>query len=151
MKAWERYEATAQEILQRLREHFSFVEVEGKQVLQGASGTEWEIDLVARSDPSERLVVIECRFTKGRQSQSKIGALAFTIRDTGAERGIIVTPNPLQKGAALVASHSEIMHFQLDLRSTSNNFLAQALGKLFLGIPSVGDISLFGVSGIRHD
>ena len=150
MKEWERYEATARAILKQLHEHFSLGDVQEKQVVRGASGTEWEIDLVGRSDPCDRLVVIECRLTKGRQSQSKIGALAFTIQDTGAESGIIVTPNPLQKGAVLVASHSAIVHFQLDSKSTANDFLVQALEKLFLGIPSVGDTSQFGVPGIRR-
>jgi hypothetical protein len=150
MKEWERYEAAAREILKQLREHFSLDDVQGKQVVQGASGTVWEFDAVGISNPSKRLVLIECRLTKARQSQDKIAALSFTIQDTKAERGIIVTSKPLQKGAELVASYSGIMHFHLDSRSTSSDFLAQALGKLFIGLPSIGDTSQFGTPGIRH-
>lgn len=150
MKAWARYEEAAREILQQLREYFDLERVERKQSFSGASGTVWEIDVVGTSNSTQRLVVIECRLTKGRQSQGKLAALAFTIQDTGAERGIIVTPGPLQKGAKLVAIASGITHFRLDSKSSPNDFLAEALGKLFIGLPSIGDTAHMGVPGIRH-
>ncbi len=104
MKGWGRYESTAGEVLKQLAQHFCLGDVEEKQLLSGKSGTDWEIDLVGKSIPSEQRVLIECRLTKGRQSQSKIAAFAFSIQDTGAERGIIVTPNPFQKGAEPAAT-----------------------------------------------
>lgn len=150
MKDWERYEEVAREILKQLREHFSLSDVQGKQIVKGLSWAEWEIDGAGTSCSSERLVVIECRLTKARQSQSKIAALAFTIQDIGAERGIIVTPNPLQKGAEVVARSSDITHFKLDSKSTSNDFLAKVIGKLFLGIPSIGETFKVGIPGIQR-
>lgn len=148
MNKWERYERTAEEVLGRLTEHFNLKEVTGKEKIPGDSGTDWEIDVLATSSLSEKRVLIECRLTKARQSQAKIGEFALRLLDTGAERGIIITPNPLQKGAALVAKKYNITHFKLSSQSTPNNFLAESLGKLFLGTPSVDDISAFGTPSI---
>ena len=149
MKDWERYEEASREILKKLCEHFDLGDVQGKQIVKGLSGAEWEIDGVGISYSTEKLVVIECRLTKGRQSQSKIAALAFTMKDISAERGIIVTPNPLQKGAEVVARSSGITHFKLDSKSTSSDFLAQLIGKIFLGIPSIEETSKVGMPGIK--
>jgi hypothetical protein len=148
LKDWERYEQAAREILKQLREHFDLADVTGKQSFQGASGTDWEIDVVGIAKTTGKIVDIECRLTKGRQSQAKLAALAFTIKDVGGDRGIIVTPKPLQKGSKLVAQSAGITHFKLDSKSEANNFFAEALGKMFLGIPSLGDTCQFGEPGI---
>ena len=54
MQDWERYEQTAQYLLNEFAEHFGLGRVEDKQVVPGASGTEWEIDAkgVKRSLPA---------------------------------------------------------------------------------------------------
>jgi hypothetical protein len=102
-----------------------------------------------RSLPRTKPPLVESRrLTKGRQSQAKLAALAFTIKDVGGDRGIIVTPKPLQKGSKLVAQSAGITHFKLDSKSEANNFFAEALGKMFLGIPSLGDTCQFGEPGI---
>ena len=150
MKDWKRYEKATKEILNRLREHFELSDVLGKQQLRGASGTDWEIDVVGTAETTGKVVVIECRLTKGRQSQSKLAALSFTIADVGGDRGIIVTPHSLQRGAKLIAQSSGITHFKLDPSSTTNDFFAEALGNMFLGVPSLGDTSQFGEPVIRR-
>jgi len=150
MKDWERYEETARQILKRLREYFGLSDVQGKQTLQGASGTYWEVDALATTESSHKYVIIECRLTKQRQSQANLGALAFIIQDIGGERGIIVTPKPLQKGAGLIAQAENIMHFKLQPSSTIDNFIAEALGKMFLGLPSLGDTSRIDPPVIGH-
>ena len=148
MKPWNRYEKTAQAVLDQLREHFGLECVEPKQSVPGASGTDWEIDIVGRSDATKKIVVIECRLAKSRQSQAKLAALAFTIQDTGAERGILVTPKPLQKGAQIVANATGIVHFRLNANSSANDFAGQVLDKLFIGLPSIGDTVQVGIPGI---
>ena len=148
MKNWKVYECTAEKILKQLAVYFDLKEIIGKEKISGSSGTDWEIDVLAISNLSEKYVLIECRLTKARQTQEKMGALAFKLQDTGAKSGIIVTPNPLQKGAALVANANNITHFKLSSHSTPNNFFAESLGKLFLGVPSVGDTSAYGVHSI---
>ncbi len=150
MNSWQKYEKVAQDILKQLRDFFDLVDVQDKQKLAGKSGTDWEVDVVATSCLTRRIVIVECRFTKARQSQTEIAALAFTVKDIGAERGVIVTPHLLQKGAKLVADSSNITHFKLDRESCSNNFLAEALGKIFLGLPSLGDMSQIGGHGIKQ-
>ena len=89
-----------------------------------------------------------CRLTKGRQSQSNIASLVLTCEDVGAGKAIIVTPNPLQRGASILANYHGVMHFKLDPKSSESDFLADALGKLFLGIPSIGESSNIGTPSI---
>jgi Restriction endonuclease len=148
-KKWELYENASREVLAQLLHHFGLASVSEKGTVAGTSGTEWEIDIVGRSDATNALVVVECRLTKSKQAQTDIAAMAFTMMDTGAESGIMITPEPLQKGAKIVAKSAGIVHFQLDEKSLSNDFLAKMLEKLFIGIPSIGDTSMFGTTEIR--
>jgi hypothetical protein len=149
MKHWERYEETAKEILNQLRDYFQLSDVQRKQSLEGRSGTNWQIDVVDIAESTGNAVIIECRMTKERQSQEKVAAIAFRIQDVGGERGILVTPKPLQKGAERVAESAGIVHFRLDPTSTTNDFFAEALGNMFIGIPSLGDTSQIGEPAIR--
>ena len=53
---------------------------------------------------NEGFVIIECRrYTKSRQSQEKIGGLAYRILDTGARGGILISPLGMQEGASKIA------------------------------------------------
>jgi len=132
-KDWQSYEQVAAYLLNRLANELGLEEVEGKQKLPGASGTEWEVDAKGLLEGREAFVVIECRRTRARQSQSKVAALAYSIQDTGGAGGIIVTPIPLQTGAAKVAQAANIQHVLLDINSTPENFAIQFLNKLFIG------------------
>lgn len=148
MKDWERYEQASREILENLREHLGLQDVQSKSMVNGKSGVEWEIDAIAKSARTGRLVIIECRLTKRRQGQSNIASLVLECEDVGAEKAIIVTPNPLQRGASILAKHHAVTHFKLDPRSSGSDFLAEAIGKLFLGIPSIEGSSNLGTPSI---
>ncbi|WP_425478783.1 restriction endonuclease [Dokdonella koreensis] len=132
LKPWERYEALAKELLNRFASEFGVERFEGKQRIYGSSGTEWEIDAKGVTSGSARVVVVECRRTNNRQSQANIGALAFVLRDTGADAGIIVSPLPLQAGARKVAESTNIYHVQIDAYSTSEDFAMRFLNRLFM-------------------
>jgi len=148
VKDWERYEQVSREVLENLRDHLGLQDVQSKSMIKGRSGVEWEVDAIAKSAQTKRLVVIECRLTKGRQSQSNIASLVLTCEDVGAGKAIIVTPNPLQRGASILANYHGVMHFKLDPKSSESDFLAEAIGKLFLGIPSIGESSNIGTPSI---
>lgn len=136
MKDWRRYEVVAREILERLRQYFGLIQVEKKQLIAGASGTEWEIDAIGIAQGGGK-VLIECRLTKSPQTQADLGAFAFTIIDTGSESGIMVTTQLLQEGASKVANAQGIVSVRLNPRSTPENFALEMLDRLFLGVPSI--------------
>jgi hypothetical protein len=63
-----------------------------------------------------------------------LGALAFSIIDTGAAGGIIVSPVGFQKGAVKIAAAKNIISVKLTADSTPTEFAFQFLDKLCLGI-----------------
>lgn len=150
LKEWERYEETARQILDRLREHFGLTKVEGKQTLVGVTGAEWELDAKGVAEGTGGIVVIECRRTKNRQSQAKLGSMAFTISDTGAERGIIVSMLPLQAGAAKIAAAKNIISVVLDERSTPTDFALRFLNNLFLGVSAIVQVDAIGSLAVQR-
>ena len=60
-KAWRTYEEAAQYLLEQFSSHFGLGRVEGKQVVQGASGTSWEIDAKGIKADGGGIVLVECR------------------------------------------------------------------------------------------
>jgi len=133
-KPWKTYEQVSTYLLNMLASELGLTRVEGKQKLPGTSGTEWEVDAKGIRLEGGALVLVECRGTKSRESQAKLAALAYSIQDTGAIAGIIATPIPLQIGAQKVAASAGILHVQIDLNSTSEEFAVKFLNKLFMGI-----------------
>ncbi len=134
-KTWDTYEQVAQYLLDQFSEVFNLGTVEGKQLVPGKSGTDWEIDAKGLKEGEVGFVIIECkRYTKSRVNQEILAGLAYRIKDSGAESGIIVSPMPLQKGAQIVANHEGIKHVLLDKRSTHTDYMLQFLNQIFVGL-----------------
>ena len=85
MKDWERYEQTAQFLLNEFAEHFELGSVEGKQIVPGVSGTKWEIDAKGVKINGAGFLIVECRQWTSKLSQQDVGSLAYRISDTGAQ------------------------------------------------------------------
>ena len=134
MKDWERYEQTAQYLLNEFATHFGLGRVEGKQVVPGISGTEWEIDAKGVNADGERFLIVECRRWQSRLSQEDVGALAYRINDTGAQGGILVTPAKLQSGAQKIAEHESIHQVILDKDSTTEAYVIEFLDRVIIGL-----------------
>lgn len=121
-------------LLNRLAEHFGVGRFEGKQILPGESGTEWEIDAKGVGENGARTIVVECkRHTKSGISQAITGALAFTIQDVGAQGGILVSPLGLQEGAKKVAAHTNIVEVTLTPESTTTEYVLRFLNQIHVG------------------
>ena len=133
MKDWERYEKTAQYLLNEFASHFRLGRVEGKQVVPGESGTEWEIDAKGVKIDGEGFLIVECRRWKSKLSQGDLAELAYKIGDTGAQGGILVAPVELQRGAQKVAKHENIYQVILDKNSTAEGYVIEFLGKVIMG------------------
>ncbi|MGE0344456.1 MAG: restriction endonuclease [Porticoccaceae bacterium] len=151
-KVWDTYEQVAQYLLNQFAEVFQLGSVEGKQLVAGESGTDWQIDAKGVKEGEDGFIIVECkRHTKSRVNQEIIAGLAFRIKDTGAEGGIIVTPMQLQKGAQIVASHEGIKHVRLDKASTHSNYIFQFLNQIFIGVTDNVTISgIFHAQVIRN-
>ncbi len=134
VKSWQSYEEVAQYLLNKFAGHFNLGQVEGKQIVPGRSGTEWEIDAKGVRSNGGAFLIVECRrYTKSRLKQENIAALAFRIQDTGAEGGIIVSPMDLQSGAKKVANSAKIQHVILDPQSTNTNYILKFIKQILVG------------------
>ena len=134
-KRWKTYEEVAAFLLNRVAVHFGVGRFEGKQVVPGDSGTDWELDARGVGEGDARIIVVECkRHTKSGISQAITGALAFTIQDVGAHGGILVSPLGLQAGAKKVAAHANIVEVTLTPESTTTDYVLRFLDQIHVGI-----------------
>jgi hypothetical protein len=101
----------------------------------GESGTEWEIDAKGCSDNEASFIVVECkRHTKTGISQAITGSLAWTIQDSRASGGILVSPIGLQEGAKKVAANVGIHEVLLTQDSTTTDYVLKFLNHVCLGV-----------------
>lgn len=148
---WKSYEEVAAYLLDQNAHEFGLKRVEGKQTIHGRrSGTSWKIDAKGIREGNEGFVIIECkRYTTSKLNQEKLGGLAWRIKDTGTDGGIIVSPLGIQKGAAKIATSENILNVQLDANSTPTVFAMKFLNKLMIGIEErvrLGDSASIEVS-----
>ncbi|MYC32000.1 MAG: restriction endonuclease [Chloroflexi bacterium] len=133
MKDWERYEQTAQYLLNEFATNFGLGTVEGKQIVPAVSGTEYEIDAKGVKIDGSGFLIVECRRRNARLDQEAVGALVYRINATGAQGGILVTPHQLQEGARKVAEHEGVYHVILDKESTTEAYVIEFLDKVIMG------------------
>lgn len=139
---WERYQAVAADLLNRFATQFGLDRVEGKQKIRGRKST-WKIDAKGVRDSDGAVILVECRRKKRKLEQEALAAIAYRIRDIGAQGGIVVSPLELQSGAKRIASAEGIVEVRLDQNSTSLDFAIRFLGKLMVGA-SVQDSAVAG-------
>jgi hypothetical protein len=133
-KQWKTYEEVSAYLLNQFAEHFGLGRFEGKQLVAGESGTEWEIDAKGYAADGSHFIVVECkRHTKTGISQAITAALAWSIQDAGASGGILVSPIGLQEGAKKVAAKSGIVEVVLDQNSTTTDYVLKFLNRVCLG------------------
>jgi hypothetical protein len=86
------------------------VTVEHNVVLQGRSGAPRQIDVLIRHTKGlyEHLVIIECKYWNDSVERLHVDALATTVREVGASRGVIFSTKGFQSGAITQAEHESI-------------------------------------------
>ncbi|MCJ8503163.1 hypothetical protein [Desulfatitalea alkaliphila] len=140
---WKSYEEVAAYLLNQFAEHFGLGRFEGKQVVAGECGTEWEIDAKGFSDDGSHFIVVECkRHTKSGINQTITAGLAWIIRDTGASGGILVSPIGLQEGAKKVAAKAGIHEVLLDPNSTTTDYVLKFLHHVCLGFSDIVNLNV---------
>jgi hypothetical protein len=140
-RKWKTYEEVAAYLLDQIAEVLGLEKVEGKQKIIGKrSGTTWEIDGKGVKGEGEGFVIIECRrYSKSKQKQEQVAALAYRIMDTGAQSGIIVSPLGIQEGGAKIANSENIQTVTLDENSTTTDYVLKFLNRIFAGVSIKGE------------
>ena len=136
MPQWESYEQVGTYLLDRFAAEFGLNRVEVKQEVPGQrSGTSWEIDAKGVRLGSDGFVIVEFRrYTTSRQSQEKMGGLAYKIIDTGAKGGIIVSPLGLQEGAEKIAAAESVVNVILNENCNRYEYMMRFLNKIMVGV-----------------
>lgn len=142
-KHWETYEEVAAYLLNQFAEHFGVGRFEGKQLVAGDSGTQWEIDAKGLAADGGHFIVVECkRHTKSGINQAITGALAWSIQDAGASGGVLVSPVGLQDGAKKVAAKAGIVEVVLDENSTTTDYVLKFLNRVCLGFSDTVNVNI---------
>jgi hypothetical protein len=91
------------------------VSVEHNATLIGRSGAPRQIDVLVRHTEGlyEHLIVIECKYRNDAVERIHVDALATTIRELGAARGVIFSTRGFQSGAIEQAAHENISLYKL--------------------------------------
>jgi hypothetical protein len=91
------------------------VVVERDLSLPGRSGATRQIDVLIRHRQGlyEHLVVVECKYWRSAVERLHVDALATTVREVGASKGVIFSSSGFQSGAITQAKHDKIDLFLL--------------------------------------
>jgi Restriction endonuclease len=83
--------------------------------LTGASGAPRQIDVLIRHKQGlyEHLVIAECKYWDTPVDRQQVDALAITVREVGAAKGVIFSKKGFQSGAIAQAKHDHIELFQV--------------------------------------
>jgi len=136
MLQWESYEQVGTYLLDQFAAEFGLDRVEAKQEVSGQrSGTSWEIDAKGVHQGNDGFLIVEFRrCTTSRQSQEKMGGLAYRIIDTGAKGGIIVSPLGLQEGAEKIAAAENVVNVILNENCNHHEYMMLFLNKVMIGV-----------------
>jgi hypothetical protein len=91
------------------------VRVEHNVTLVGASGAPRQIDVLIRHKQGlyEHRVIVECKCWNDPVDRQQVDALANTVREVGAAKGVIFSKEGFQSGAITQAKHDHIELFQI--------------------------------------
>jgi hypothetical protein len=125
------------------------VAVERDVTLQGRSGAPRQIDVLIRHRQGfyEHLVVVECKYWQHNVERLHVDALATTIREVGADRGVIFSSKGFQSGAISQAAAENIDLFVVRDLARHEWGGSGRIVDLFLQFAQVG---LGGVEAFPH-
>ncbi len=129
------------------------VSVEHNVTLPGRSGAPRQIDVLVRHTEGlyEHLIVVECKYRNSPIERLHVDALATTIREVGASRGVIFSTHGFQSGAIAQAHHENISLFLLREPTDEEWGLPGRHVDIWLQVVScsVGDLQFHGLVAIN--
>ncbi|MGO9722867.1 MAG: restriction endonuclease [Methylocella sp.] len=128
------------------------VTVERNVFLQGRSGAPRQIDVLVRHKQGlyEHLVVAECKYWNSPVERLHVDALATTIREVGASRGVIFSTKGFQSGAVTQAAHDNIDLFTVRDLTAEEWGLPGRVIDFYLQViqPSIGQPVIHGATAV---
>jgi hypothetical protein len=128
------------------------VTVEHNVQLIGKSGAPRQIDVLLKHKQGlyEHIVVIECKYWNSAVERLHVDALATTVREVGAARGVIFSTKGFQSGAITQAGHDNIDLFKVRELTDEEWGLPGKVIDLFLQVnaASIGNLKVMGVSSL---
>jgi len=129
------------------------VSVEHNVTLIGRSGAPRKIDVLVRHSEGlyEHLIIIECKYRNDAVERIHVDALATTIREVGASRGVIFSTRGFQSGAIEQAAHENISLYKLREPTDAEWGLPGRKVDIWLHCVSVGigDFQIYGATAIN--
>ncbi len=130
------------------------VTVEHNVILTGRSGAPRQIDVLIRhkQDLYEYLVIAECKYWNSPVERLHVDALATTMREVGASRGVIFSTKGFQSGVITQAKHENIDLFVVRDLTAEEWGLPGRIVDMFLQViqPSLGNVATHGVTKIGN-
>jgi hypothetical protein len=124
------------------------VTVQHNAILKGQSGADRQIDVLIRHKQGlyEHLVIAECKYWNARVERLHVDALATTIREVGASRGVIFSTKGFQSGAITQAAHEHIDLFTVRDLTAEEWGLPGRVVDFYLQViqPAIGNPSIHG-------
>ena len=118
--------------------------VERDVILKGRSGAPRQIDVLVRHKQGlyEHLIVVECKYLNSVVERLHVDALATTVREVGASRGVIFSAKGFQSGAITQAEYERIDLFVVrELTDSEWGLLGRGVDLLLQIIqPSIGNL-----------
>jgi hypothetical protein len=129
------------------------VSVEHNVTLIGRSGAPRQIDVLVRHTEGlyEHLIIVECKYRNDAVERIHVDALATTIRELGASRGVIFSTQGFQSGAIEQAAHENISLYKLREPTDAEWGLPGRKVDVWLHCVSVGigDFQIHGATAIN--
>jgi hypothetical protein len=128
------------------------VAVEHNATLVGRSGASRQIDVLIRHKQGlyEHLVIAECKYWNSPVERLHVDALATTVREVGASKGVIFSTKGFQSGAITQAAHDSIDLFTVRELTDEEWGLPGRVFDMYLHVNSIsiGNIQLHGAFSI---
>jgi hypothetical protein len=130
------------------------VTVEHNVVLQGRSGAPRQIDVLLKHKQGlyEHLVIVECKYWNTAVERLHVDALATTVKEVRASKGVMFSTKGFQSGAATQAEHDGIDLFTVRELTDEEWGLPGKVIDLFLHVNSVSiaNPQICGAYGLQH-
>jgi hypothetical protein len=126
------------------------VTVQHNAILKGRSGADRQLDVLIRHKQGlyEHLVIAEYKYWNSAVERLHVDALATTIQEVGASRGVIFSTKGFQSGAITQAAHDHIELFTVRDLTTEEWGLPGRVVDFYLQViqPAIGNPSIQGAS-----
>jgi hypothetical protein len=130
-ESWKAYREATIRLLKDVKGYTDVERMEGGQKVNIESGSECEVDVAAYRVGGEGIIVFECKRWERSIEQGALVKFHYSIRNSGVNSGIRITPIDLQECITKLAQAEKIIEIKLDFNSTSKSYIAKIVSRIF--------------------